>query len=118
MAFREKNGIPLDEDIQSIREQLPRTSSPIVLDGLYQLEDWTSNKLDWNLQSIYWKDDEDMNLVVRRGLWFLADNMQPLSLNLADAIENHHLKHFKDQVIPECSVYSETEASKKPSKES
>lgn len=104
----------MDEEILSIRDQLPRTSNPIVLEGLYQLEEWTSDKLDWNLKSIYWKDDEEMDLTVRRGVWFFADVMQPLALNMADAVEAHHLKHFKEQAIPESSVYSESEASKKP----
>jgi hypothetical protein len=40
--------------------------------------------------------------------------MQPLIMDLADAIEKKHLESFRGQVIPDVPVFSETEGSKKP----
>jgi hypothetical protein len=94
---------------------LPQTSTPIILDGLYQMDEKNMDKdQDWKLKSIYWKDDDDTNLLVRRGMWFSTENGQPLSLSLSTSIESQHLKFFKDQIIPESSVYNESEVSKKP----
>ena len=63
------------------------------------------------LESVYWKDE---SILLRRGSWFTADNMQPISMDLATEIEKHHLQSFKDQSIPEGPVFSDTESSKRP----
>ncbi len=40
--------------------------------------------------------------------------MQPLVMDLADAIEENHLLSFRGQLIPDAPVFSDSEASKKP----
>jgi hypothetical protein len=51
---------------------------------------------------------------IRRGSWFYQDSMQPLPSEFADIIEAHHLRSFRDNVIPETPVFSKSESSKKP----
>lgn len=62
------------------------------------------------MESIYWKDE---NLLIRRGTWFYTD-MQPVSEDLANAVEEHHLANFRGQAIPESPVFNDAESSKKP----
>jgi phospholipase DDHD1 len=106
VAWRIRKGIVVDEDTQKLFDEMPKTDEVIVLEGLYML-DAEGEKLD----SVYWKDE---SLPLRRGTWFQADTMQPLSMDLAEAIENHHLEAFRDQSIPEGPVFSDTESSKRP----
>jgi hypothetical protein len=96
--------------------ELPHTPGPVILDGLYRLDEDHINDShsDWKFKSIYWQDDEDPTLFVRRGTWFSTENGQPLCRILANSIEDQHLKVFKDQLIPLSPVYSEAEAAKKP----
>lgn len=107
VAWRNRNGIVVDEETQKLFEDMPKTDDVICLEGLYML-DTKSEKLD----SVYWKDE---SLPLRRGSWFQVDTMQPLSMDLADAIEKHHLTAFRDQSIPDGPVFSDTESSKRPS---
>lgn len=62
---------------------------------------------------IYWPS-KGFSLRITRGSWFESDSMQPLIMDLADAIEKKHLESFRGQVIPDVPVFSETEGSKKP----
>ncbi|KAI1728276.1 DDHD domain-containing protein [Ditylenchus destructor] len=107
LAYRKRNDLELDEEMQAIGHELPVTDEVIVLNGLFKLD---SEKLD-EIISIYWKDESTK---ICRGTWFNADSMQPLDMKLADAIEEHHLKHFRGQQIPDSPVFSEAETSKKP----
>uniref|UniRef100_A0AC34QMG2 DDHD domain-containing protein n=1 Tax=Panagrolaimus sp. JU765 TaxID=591449 RepID=A0AC34QMG2_9BILA len=106
VAWRRKNGIMLDEKTISLLDDIPKTENVIVLDGLYMLDE-KSEQLD----SVYWKDE---SVPLRRGSWFIADTMQPINMDLAAAIEKHHLQSFKDQSIPEGPVFSDAESSKRP----
>ena len=106
VAWRNRNGIVVDEETQKLFDEMPKTDDVIVLEGLYML-DTKSERLD----SVYWKDE---SLPLRRGSWFQVDTMQPLSMDLADTIEKHHLTSFRDQSIPDGPVFSDTESSKRP----
>ncbi|KAE9555422.1 hypothetical protein FO519_001359 [Halicephalobus sp. NKZ332] len=106
VAWRRRNDIAIDPSTALLLDEIPKTENVIVLDGLYMLDE-NSEKLD----SVYWKDE---SIPLRRGFWFHADNMQPLAMDLATAIEKHHLQSFKDQSIPEGPVFSDTESSKRP----
>lgn len=55
----------------------------------------------------------DAALELRRGTWFLAENYQPINPEFADQIEEHHLKHFRGQSIPEGQVFFEKDQQKK-----
>lgn len=111
VSWRTQKGIPLDEKTAKLNGELPTTTRVIVLDGLYQLND--KQERDKFVESIYWKDE---NLLIRRGTWFYADSMQPVSEDLANAVEDHHLTNFRGQAIPDSPVFSEAESSKKPGK--
>uniref|UniRef100_A0AC35FS09 DDHD domain-containing protein n=1 Tax=Panagrolaimus sp. PS1159 TaxID=55785 RepID=A0AC35FS09_9BILA len=106
VAWRNRNGIVVDEETQKLFNEMPKTDDVICLEGLYML-DTKSERLD----SVYWKDE---SLPLRRGSWFQVDTMQPLSMDLADTIEKHHLTSFRNQSIPEGPVFSDTESSKRP----
>uniref|UniRef100_A0A915EKU5 Phospholipase DDHD1 n=1 Tax=Ditylenchus dipsaci TaxID=166011 RepID=A0A915EKU5_9BILA len=112
LAYRKHKDIPLDEMLQSHRNELPQTEQVIVLNGLYQLTmDKEGSNFD-EISSVYWKED---TMQIRRGTWFSTDgSLQPEQVELADKIEEHHLKSFRGQIIPESPVFSETETSKKP----
>lgn len=106
-AFRRKREILFDDGMEAISAELPQTEQVILLNGLYKLDE----KEDNEIVPIYWKDDA---IKIRRGSWFYAENMQPLSIDLAEAIEKQHLIGFRGQVIPDSPVFSEAESSKKP----
>uniref|UniRef100_A0A7E4ZUV3 DDHD domain-containing protein n=1 Tax=Panagrellus redivivus TaxID=6233 RepID=A0A7E4ZUV3_PANRE len=106
VAYRRRNNMIIDDATLAFIDEIPKTDSIIVLDGLYSLDADAKN-----LDSVYWKDE---SLPLRRGSWFQADSMQPLEMDIADAIEKHHLTSFRDQSIPEGPVFSDTESSKRP----
>uniref|UniRef100_A0A1I7YIL8 DDHD domain-containing protein n=1 Tax=Steinernema glaseri TaxID=37863 RepID=A0A1I7YIL8_9BILA len=104
--WRRRNNVDIEAKTLEAIESLPKTNNVVVLDGLYKLEeDFTT------ISAMYWKEDQ---LEIRRGTWFVADSLQPIVPDVADAIEAHHLQQFRDQLIPEGPVFSEKEASKKP----
>ncbi|TMS32631.1 hypothetical protein L596_000448 [Steinernema carpocapsae] len=106
--WRRQNDVEIDAKTLETIEALPKTNSKrvVVLDGLYSLEDDFSQ-----ISAMYWKEDVRE---IRRGTWMFADSLQPVLPEVADQIEAHHLKQFRDQHIPEGPVFSEKEASKKP----
>uniref|UniRef100_A0A0N5A9H1 DDHD domain-containing protein n=1 Tax=Syphacia muris TaxID=451379 RepID=A0A0N5A9H1_9BILA len=107
--WRNSNGVELDNIAKEYISSLKRTDiflSVVVLDGHYRCSDDFSS-----VSAIYWKDDK---LEIRRGTWFLSDTLQPITPELAEPIEKHHLHYFRFQAIPETPVFSEKEASKKP----
>jgi hypothetical protein len=55
-------------------------------------------------------------LELRRGTWFLAENYQPINPEIATKIEEHHLKHFRGQAVPDGQLFFEKDTSKKPSR--
>lgn len=95
--------------MKEIESRLPQTDQVILFNGLYKLDEKEGNKI----LPIYWKDE---SIEIRRGSWFYTENMQPLSMKLADAIEKQHLIGFFGQIIPDSPVFSEAESSKKPGK--
>ncbi|CAG9535362.1 unnamed protein product [Cercopithifilaria johnstoni] len=104
--WRQQMQIDLDQATESYVQIMKMPTSVVVLDGLYQAsEDLTM------LNSIYWKDD---TIEIRRGTWFLMENLQPIDPSMADPIETHHLHIFRYQTIPDAPVFSEKESSKKP----
>uniref|UniRef100_A0A1I7VL60 DDHD domain-containing protein n=1 Tax=Loa loa TaxID=7209 RepID=A0A1I7VL60_LOALO len=104
--WRQQMQIDLDQATESYLRTMKMPTSVVVLDGLYRVaEDLTM------LNSIYWKDDA---IEIRRGTWFLAENLQPIDPSMADPIETHHLHIFRSQTIPDAPVFSEKESSKKP----
>uniref|UniRef100_A0A183CHZ1 DDHD domain-containing protein n=2 Tax=Globodera pallida TaxID=36090 RepID=A0A183CHZ1_GLOPA len=107
IAYRRKVGMPLDEAAKTHVEKVAiPTSSVIVLDGNYRADEQMES-----VSAIYWGED---TLKIHRGSWFYADSFQPVRSDFADAIEAHHLKSFRDNVIPETPVFSDSESSKKP----
>ncbi|VDM19555.1 unnamed protein product [Wuchereria bancrofti] len=104
--WRQQMQIDLDQNTESYLQTMKLSTSVVVLDGLYRAsEDLTM------LNSIYWKDD---TIEIRRGTWFLAENLQPIDPSMADPIESHHLHIFRSQTIPDAPVFSDKESSKKP----
>lgn len=95
--------------MEEIFTELPQTEQVILLNGLYKLSKKESNEI----LPIYWKDEA---IKIIRGSWFYTENMQPLPMDLAEAIEKQHLIGFRGQIIPESPVFSEAESSKKPGK--
>ncbi|VDK77513.1 unnamed protein product [Litomosoides sigmodontis] len=104
--WRKQMEIDLDQATESYMQTVKIPTSVVVLDGLYRAsEDLTT------LNSIYWKDD---TIEIRRGTWFLTENLQPIDPSMADPIDLHHLHIFRSQTIPDAPVFSEKESSKKP----
>lgn len=104
VAFRRAKGIDLDE---IVKQHLPLLSeNVIVMDGNYRADEQLAN-----VDAIYWNED---SFEIRRGTWFYTESMQPLPTDFADTVEEHHLRCFKGNVIPETPVFSESETSKKP----
>lgn len=108
LTYRAINDIPLDTRVKEIASQFSISEKISLFDNLYE---WNPKENQDTITSIYWKDD---NIKIRRGTWFYGD--QPLETDFADAIEKHHLEHFRGQVIPESAVFSEYDSTKKPSK--
>ncbi|MFH4979635.1 hypothetical protein AB6A40_006344 [Gnathostoma spinigerum] len=104
--WRERNGIPIDDSTRRRLESIAHSNVVVVLDGLYELTDDATA-----VTAVYWKDDR---LEIRRGSWFLLESNQPIDPEMADAIEAHHLRYFRHQVVPDTPVFSEKESSKKP----
>lgn len=109
VCWRNHSGIELDNCTKAYLTSLKHVdnlNSVVVLDGHYR-----SNDVFTCVTPIYWKDDK---LEIRRGTWFLMDTLQPITPELAEPIEKHHLHCFLFQAIPESPVFSEKETSKKP----
>ncbi|KAL3087315.1 hypothetical protein niasHS_008634 [Heterodera schachtii] len=106
-AYRRKVGMPLDEAAKAHVEKMAiPQNSVIVLDGNYCADEQMES-----VSAIYWGEDA---LKIQRGSWFYADSFQPIRADFADEIETHHLKSFRDNVIPDTPVFSDAESSKKP----
>lgn len=73
--------------------------TPVILDGYYEL------LIGENvLKPIYWEDEP---IEIMRGTWFTDTDWLPLDQEMADEIEQQHLKMFHGQKIPESPVYTE-----------
>uniref|UniRef100_A0AAF5DQW1 DDHD domain-containing protein n=1 Tax=Strongyloides stercoralis TaxID=6248 RepID=A0AAF5DQW1_STRER len=104
--YRKNLNIEIDKKGLEIKEKFIETEDVIVLDGLYKVDSTLTNILP-----IYWNDE---SYQICRGTWFIEDDMQPLPNQFAELIEDHHLKNFKDQIIPDKRSENEKESSKKP----
>ncbi|CEF70686.1 Phospholipase DDHD1 [Strongyloides ratti] len=104
--YRKILNIEIDKKGLEIKKNFIETEDVIVLDGLYKVDTTLTY-----ISPIYWNDE---SYQICRGTWFIEDDMQPLPNQFAELIEDHHLKNFKDQIIPDKGSGNEKESSKKP----
>uniref|UniRef100_A0A0N5BEZ6 DDHD domain-containing protein n=1 Tax=Strongyloides papillosus TaxID=174720 RepID=A0A0N5BEZ6_STREA len=104
--YRKNLNIQIDKKGLEIKENFIETEDVIVLHGLYKVD-----AMFTQVSPLYWKDE---SFQICRGTWFIEDDMQPLPNQFSELIEDHHLKHFKDQIIPGKVSGNEKDSSKKP----
>ncbi|VDO33198.1 unnamed protein product [Brugia timori] len=106
--WRQQMQIDLDQNTESYLQTLKLSTSVVVLDGLYRASE------DLTIFFRLTRKILDDTIEIRRGTWFLAENLQPIDPSMADPIESHHLHIFRSQTIPDAPVFSDKESSKKP----
>ena len=135
VRWRQKNDVPIDrKTVENVAQQCKRPTV-VVLDGLYKLSETGTEvtPIFWNgaqftkypeIPGKYPEYPEnhpenpeifvtDTALELRRGSWFLAENFQPINPEYAAQIEEHHLKNFRGQNIPEGQVFFDKDNTKK-----